>query len=108
VLELQSDFGALLRQAALFENVRKLIVLANSHQKLRLGQQGLRFHAILFQRRGQRCEVHVRRDVLLAWGLVRIGSGGVVTICHQSSAMPARKLLLTSIAIVNRDEDAST
>ncbi len=34
MLELQCDFGALLRQAALFKRIRKLIRFSDSHQKL--------------------------------------------------------------------------
>ena len=36
MFELKSDFGALLRDAAVLEGVGKLIRLSNSHQELRL------------------------------------------------------------------------
>ena len=106
MLELQSDFGPLLRQAAIFESIGKLIRLSDSHQKLRLGQKRLRLHAILFRRRGQRREVHVRREVLLTRGCIGIGSGRVLTVCHQGPTMAPAKLLRARVTVVDRDNQS--
>src|SRR6266576_505330 len=106
MLELQRDFGALLRQTAIFKGITKLILLTDSHQKLRLRKQWLNLHAVLFGSRGQRREIYVRGDVLLSRGLVRICSCRVLAECHQRAAMPSRKLLLPRVAVVDDDENS--
>src|SRR5207253_9886642 len=106
MLELQRDFGALLRQTAIFKGITKLILLTDSHQKLRLRKQWLNLHAVLFGSRGQRREIYVRGDVLLSRGLVRICSCRVLAECHQRAAMPSSKLLLPGVAVVDDDDDS--
>src|ERR1700686_2894562 len=50
MFQLQSNLGSLLRQAAFFECIGELTLLPDSHQELRLGQQGLSLHSILLGR----------------------------------------------------------
>ena len=73
VFKLKHDFGTLLREPAVFECVRKLVCLADPHQELGLGAQGLNLHAGLRGRSGESSEVDVRGQILLAGGLVGIG-----------------------------------
>ena len=84
VLELQRDFSALLRHSAVFEHVSKLIRLTDSHQELRLGQQRLGLHAVLYRRRCQRGKVHMRCNVLLARRLISICGGGVLPVSTRA------------------------
>ena len=72
MLELQGDFGTLLRQTAFFEGVGELILLADAHQELRLREQRLNLHSLQFRSASQGGEVHVSRDVLFAGSFVRI------------------------------------
>jgi len=72
VLQLQSYLGAFLWQSAFLEGIGELIVLADSHQKLRLREQRLRAHSMFFGC-GRKCsEVHVGRYVLFSRCYVRI------------------------------------
>ena len=88
VLELKCNLGSFLRQSAFFEGIGKLIVLADSQQKLRLRQQGLDLHSALLGCRGQGGEIHVRGDVLFSRRFVRIRTLRVLAIGSDRAAMP--------------------
>jgi len=107
MLELQRDLSALLGQAAFFKGIGKLIGFANSHQELRLRNQFVRMHAMLFSGSSERSEVYVGRDVLLAGGFIRIGADRVLTKTLDRSAMSACKLLFAGITVINRDEEST-
>src|SRR5437879_7749092 len=106
MLELQRDFGALLRQTAIFKGITKLILLTDSHQKLRLRKQWLNLHAVLFGSRRQRGEIYVRRDVLLSRRFIRICADGMLTESRHCAPMPPRKLLLARVAVVDDDDNS--
>ena len=80
MLELKRNFGALLREPAIFERVGKLVCFADAHQELGLGEQALDLQAGLRSRGGEGSEVDVRGQILLAGGLVRISRGRVPAI----------------------------
>src|SRR5271169_3765452 len=75
VLELESHFGALLRQAAFFEGVGKLRLLADTHQKLRLRDETFGAQSGLFGGCGKSREVYVRGQILLSRSLISVGAG---------------------------------
>ena len=77
MFELEGHFRPFLRDAAVFEGVGKLIFLANAHQKLRLREELFAAHTGLLARSGERGEIDVGSEVLLAGGLVRVGAGRV-------------------------------
>src|ERR1019366_6958428 len=107
MLQLQRHLGALLREFAILKCVRELRLLSNADQKLRLCEQCHRLESALQASRAYRREVYVGGDVLLAWGFVRRRAGGVLTVTHDSVAMASRQLLLTGIAVVDHDQEAS-
>ena len=82
------------------------IGFADAQQELRLRDELLRLHAVFFRGRGERGEVHVGGDVLLAGGFVGIGADGVLANGLQRSAMASGQLLLAGVAVVD-DEDES-
>ena len=107
VLQLQRDFGALLRQHAILKGVGKLRLFANAQQELRLRQQSqiasVRPRALASVAR----EVHVSGDVLFPRSQVRRRRGNMLPVSHQRVAMAARKLLLAGVAIVNEHHKAA-
>ena len=106
MLELKRDFGMFLRKPAIFEGVRKLVRFADPHQKLGLGEQAPNLHAGLRSRGGERREIDVRRQILLARSLVRVGTGGMLPIRHECPAVPSGKLLLARVAVVDNEKRA--
>ena len=78
MFELEGDLGAFLGQAAVFEGVGKLVGLADAQQKLRLRDELLRGQAVLFRGGGERGEVDVGGDVLLAGSFVGVGADRVL------------------------------
>jgi len=79
MFKLQGHFGALLWQSAFFERIGKLISFPNPHQKLRLRHKSVRVHAVFFGGSGERGEIHISSNVLLAWSFIRIGTDGMLT-----------------------------
>jgi hypothetical protein len=71
VLELQRDFRSFLRQAAFFKSISKLISFANAHQELGLSDKFVGLHAVFLSGGGERGEVYVGGDVLLAGSFIR-------------------------------------
>ena len=105
MFELQRDLRALLCQAAIFERIRKLIRLADAHQKLRLRDQLLRMHSKVLRRRRQRREVHIRRNVLLSRSFIRICADRMLSDRFQCSPMTSGELFLARISIVDDDHE---
>ncbi len=94
VFELERHFRSLLRDAAVFEGVGKLIPFANAHQELRLREQFFTLHAGLLAGSGERGEIDVGGEVLLAGSLVGVGAGGVLAIRHERAAVATRELFV--------------
>src|ERR1022692_2952642 len=103
MLKLEGHFRALLRNAAVFKRVGKLISLANPHQKLRLREELFTAHAALRAGTGERGEIDMGSQVLLARGLIRIGAGGVMTVRHERAAVATRELLVARVTVVNNN-----
>ena len=74
MLELQCDLRSLLRYAAFFKGIGKLVGFANTHQELRLCEKFVRLHSMVFCGRRHGTEVHVGSDVLFAWRFIRIST----------------------------------
>lgn len=72
MVDLQGDFGALLRKAAGLEGVGKLGLLTDTEEQLRLGDEAERLEATRFCHVLKGGEVNVGGDVLLAGGFVGI------------------------------------
>ncbi len=83
------------------------VLSSDAHEELRLRQQPVRLHVALFRRGGQCREVDVRRDVLLARRLIRIGSCGVPAVGHQRVDVPSGELLFARVAVVDSDEKSA-
>src|SRR5271154_359922 len=107
MFQLQSYLRALLWQLAVFKGVGELIGLADSQQKLRLREQWLNLHSALLDSGGQRGKIHVRGNVLLSRGLVKIRTRRVLPISRDRAAMPPSKLLLPGVAVVDGDDEPS-
>src|SRR5438874_2518037 len=101
MLELQRDFRAFLRKTALLKGVGKFIHFADSEQKLRLRDDLLRLHAFFSSGSSQRRKVYLRRDVLFAGSLVRVGAHRMMTNGFQCAAMTSGELLFTGVPIIN-------
>ena len=106
MFELQGDFRAFLRQAAVFEGIGELVRLADAHQKLRLGNQFLRPHPVFLRGGGERGEVYIGGDVLFAGSFIWIGAEGVPAQCFQGSSMAAGELFFAGVAVVDSDEES--
>ena len=106
MLELERHFRPFLRDAAVFEGVGKLIFLANAHQKLRLREELFGPHPGLLARGGERGEIDVGGEVLLAGGLVRIGAGRVLAIRHERAAVATRQLLIARVTVIDHQQYA--
>ena len=72
MFQLKGDFGTLLGRLAVFEYVGEMICFAHVHQKLRLRTHGVHIHTLSARRGGQRREIHMSGEVLLAWRLIRV------------------------------------
>src|SRR5947209_3811422 len=107
MFELQSDLGALLWPAAFFEGIRELILLADSHQKLRLREQRLRLHAILPSRVSKRCKVDVCGEVLLSRRFVGSGAHRMFAKSDDCAPMTSGELLLARIAVVDCNDESA-
>jgi len=90
MLELQRDFRTLLRQAAFFEGVGKLVGFANAHQELRLRNKPVRLHTILFGGSGERSEIYVSSNVLLSGRFIGTPADRMLANRLQRSAMATR------------------
>ena len=101
MFELKRNFRALLRDAAVFEGVGELIFLANAHQKLRLREQLLDPHAGLLAGSGERGEIDVGGEILLARSLVGVEAGGVLAIRHERAAMANRELFVAGVTVID-------
>src|ERR1035438_2447614 len=103
MFQLEGYFRTLLRDAAIFKRVGKLIFLPNPHQKLRLREQLFTAHAALPACTAERGEIDMGSQVLLARGLIRIGAGGVMAVRHERAAVTARELLVARVTVVNNN-----
>ncbi len=106
MFKLQRHFRPFLRGATVFEGIGKLVFLANPHQELRLREEFFAVHPGLLAPRGERGEVDVGREILLAGGLVRIGTGGVMAIRHERATVATRQLLIAGVAVIDRQRQA--
>jgi len=107
VFELEGHFRPFLRDAAVLEGVGKLICLANAHQKLRLCEELFTLHTGLLAYSGERGEIYVGGEVLLAGGLIGVGTGIVTAICHERAAVAARELLVARVTVVDDHEQTA-
>ena len=107
MFELERNFGALLRETAIFECVGKLVRFPDPHQKLGLGPQVLNLHAGLRDRGGEGSEVDVRGQILLAGSLVRVRAGRVLAIGHQGPAVASGKLFVAGVAVVDDEQETA-
>ena len=73
MFQLEGHFRSLLRDAAIFEGVGKLISLADAHQELRLREELFAPACRLARSRGEGSEIDVGGQVLLAGSLVGVG-----------------------------------
>src|ERR1035438_2392346 len=105
MLKLEGHFRALLRNAAVFKRVGKLISLANAHQELRLREELFDTHTGLLACSGERGEIDVGGEVLLAGRLVGVGAGGVLAIRHERAAVATRELLVARVTVVNNNDE---
>src|ERR1017187_5120453 len=101
MLELQRQLRPFLRDAAVFESVGELVSLANAHQKLRLRAEVLDPHSRLRAGGGERGEIDVGSEVLLARGLVGIGACRMMAVGHESTAMSTGELLVAGVTVVD-------
>ena len=58
----------------MFESIGELGGFPDSHQELRLRDEFLRLHPVLFCGCGQGCEINVDRDVLFSGGFVGVSA----------------------------------
>src|SRR3979411_3139582 len=108
MLELQRHLGALLRQAAFFEGVGKLIGLADAHQELRLRTESLRPHAVEFRGSGEGGEVNIGGNVLFTGSFVGADADGMLPKSFHCAAMAARELFFSRIAVINGDDKSAS
>src|SRR5260370_11437 len=94
-----------LRHVAILESVRKLVSLANAHQKLGLRKQLLDLHPHLFARPGDRGEIDVCGEILLAGSLVGVGASGMTPIRHERAAVATRELFVPRVTVVNDNDN---
>ncbi len=107
MFELQGHLRPFLRGAAVFKCVGKLISLADAHKKLRLCKQLFRAHTGLLARLGERSEIYVGGEVLLAGSLVRVRTGGVMSIRHERAAVATRELLVAGVTVIDYQQQAA-
>ena len=107
MFELEGHFRSFLRDAAVFEGVGELSCLADAHQKLRLREELLALHTGLLACSGERGEIYVGGEVLLAGGLIGVGTGVVTAICHERAAVATGELLVARVTVVNDREQAA-
>ena len=62
----------------------------------------------LFAGSGERGEIHVGGEVLLAGSQVGVGAGGVLAIRHERAAEATRELLVTRVTVVNDNDQQRT
>src|SRR5208283_5966143 len=98
MLKLKRHFGSFLRDAAVFEGIGKLVFLANPYQKLRLRAEFFAAHPGPLAPSGECGEINVGREVLLAGGLVGIGTRGMMAIRHEGATMTTRQLLVAGVS----------
>ena len=94
MFQLQTHLRALLGQPAILESVRKLSALADTHEKLRLGDQLLRPKSLLLYSRRQARKVHIRGEVLLARSFIRAAAHRMLTNRLDRAAMAPGNLFL--------------
>src|SRR5579863_8681755 len=104
MLELQRDLGALLRNAALFEGVSKLVRFSDSQKKLGLSHKIVGLHAVPFGGSGQCGEVYIGSDVLFAGGFIGIFADRMLANCFECPPMAAGELLRAGVAVVDGDD----
>jgi len=107
MLKLQRHFRPFLRYATIFEGVGKLTFLSNAHQELRLRKKVFAAQPGALARTGERGEIDVGSQVLLARGLIRVRTGGVLAICHERAAIAARELLLARVTVIHDEQQAA-
>src|ERR1700689_5507464 len=101
VFKLQGNLRSLLWDATILEDVGKLILLANPHQKSRLRKQFLDSHTG-FRASTSKCgEIHVGRQILLSRSLIGIRTCGVMPVSHQRAAVMAGELLVASVTVID-------
>src|SRR5882762_533245 len=101
MFQLERHLRPFLRDAAVFERVGKLISLANAHQELRLREEPFDLQTGLLACSGERGEIDVGGEVLLARGLVRVRTRRVMPIRHERSAVATRELFVARVPIVD-------
>src|SRR5208337_4600854 len=106
MFELQRYFRLLLRDSAVFEGIGTPVFLANADQELRWRAEFFAAHPGVLTPGGERGEIDVGREVLLAGGLVGTGTGGVMAIRHERTAVSARQLLIAGVAVIDHQRHA--
>ena len=106
MLQLQRNLRALLRQTAIFKRIRKLVRLSDAQQKLRLRDEFLREHPLLFRRSRKRREIYVCSNVLFARSFIWILTHRMLSNRLHCSAMPSRKLLVPGKPVVDYDNES--
>src|SRR4029077_12114975 len=97
MFELEGDLCPFLRDAAVFEGIGKLVLLANTHEELRLREKLLEAHTGLLGCGGPRGGIDVGGEVWLAGSLVGVRAGGVMPIRHKRATVAPRKLFVARV-----------
>ncbi len=96
-----------MRDAAVFEGVGKLITLADAHQELRLREELFDLQTGLLACSGERGEIHVGGEVLLAGGLIRVRARRVMPIRHERPAVATCELFAARVTVVDNQQEAA-